>query len=147
MAKPINKTKTIHEIEQEMQKIQQEVDARNAKIEALQQQKLQVVLEAKCTFFDVIYDAALKDATVANTLLGLTEKLTGERKKIIANFVTELRDSIKPMHQEAVNEPSPQGNETLTQAELEEREIERMLAEEEAQNAPVNSVQTQPQAS
>jgi hypothetical protein len=51
------------------------------------------------------------------------------------------------MHQEAVNEPSPQGNETLTQAELEEREIERMLAEEEAQNAPVNSVQTQPQAS
>ena len=62
MAKPVNKTKTIHEIEQEMQKIQQEVDARNAKIEALQQQKLQVVLEAKCTFFDVIYDAALKDA-------------------------------------------------------------------------------------
>ena len=147
MAKPVNKTKTIHEIEQEMQKIQQEVDARNAKIEALQQQKLQVVLEAKCTIFDVVYYAALKEATVANTWLGLTEKLTGERKKIIANFVTELRDSIKPMHQEAVNEPSPQGNETLTQAELEEREIERMLAEEEAQNAPVNSVQTQPQAS
>lgn len=150
MARTSNKAKMPQDIDAEMQKLQQEIHARNAKLEALQQQKAEILAAAKCTFFDMLQVGAAKDEQLAKALLAIADKATGEKKKTISVLIEQLREAITPtktVAEDKPNEFTSESNQSLTEAELEEREIERMLAEEEAQNAPVNSVQTQPQAS
>lgn len=148
-----NKVKTSTDIDLEMQKIQQDIEAQNARLEELQQQRRKVLAAAKCSFYDVIVDGAAQDPELAKTLIALGEKTTGAKKQELAGLVQQLRDSIPSAqdnndNEQAQQKDQPQQNEqSLTQEEIEDREFEKMLAEEEAKNTPANSEQPQHHAS
>lgn len=142
MAKAPNKVKTPHEIEQEMQKLQQEIEARNAKLAALEQQKQQVLIEAKCTFFDVIYAGATKNPELAKIMVELADKTNGDKKKAIMGLADQLRDATPAQQQDQGN-----ADDNLSDDERQERELERLLAEEEAQKAQSDYQQHTAQAS